>query len=83
MPRIKSYPKGVYDVSALWQLCQCDLAFVPKPLVFNSYVGFLLLIDCFSVSKSPAAPTVLPNKQLFSSIAYLQGHFPRRHPAKL
>lgn len=35
-------------MSSLWQLGQCDLAFVPRPLVFNKQIGFLLAIDCFS-----------------------------------
>ena len=50
LPSIKKYPRSKYDTSALGQLWQSDLAFVGKNRKWNGYVGFLLCIDCFSVS---------------------------------
>jgi hypothetical protein len=38
-----------YDVSALGQVAQADLAFMNPP--FNKFWGFLIMIELFSVSQ--------------------------------
>jgi hypothetical protein len=50
VPPIQKYPRARYDVSSLGQLFQADLGFVEKKYIFGGYIGFLLAIDCFSVS---------------------------------
>lgn len=51
LPSIKKYPRAHYDVTSLGSLAQADLAFMGTKLNFNKYIGFLLVIDVFSVSK--------------------------------
>ena len=48
LPAIRKYPVAHYDVTALGQLVQSDLAFVHKDMTYQGYIGFIILVECFS-----------------------------------
>jgi hypothetical protein len=48
LPAKTKYPVAHYDVTALGQLVQSDLAFVHDDMIYNGFIGFIILVECFS-----------------------------------
>jgi hypothetical protein len=48
LPAKTKYPVAHYDVTALGQLVQSDLAFVHDKMIYNGFIGFIILVECFS-----------------------------------